>query len=166
MESVASPFALEGDLSAVTAVSATDVWAVGSFLDGRGHQALIEHWNGNRWSRVRSPATGTGTVLHAVTAASADDVWAVGRLSQLRHHRSYADRALGRRSLECGAEPRRGPAEQPPGRSGSVFSTDVWAVGDFLNAGGVLQAARTGTARPGASSPARAAPVPRKASRR
>jgi len=41
---VDSPLA-DGALYAVTALSARDAWAVGS-----GSGALIEHWNGTRWS--------------------------------------------------------------------------------------------------------------------
>ncbi|MCF8884154.1 hypothetical protein L5849_15795, partial [Erythrobacter sp. SN021] len=71
---------LEGNLFGVAAVSAADVWAVGSFLTTSSiQQALFEHWNGRKWSTVRSPATGAGTVMFAVASVSANDVWAVGQ---------------------------------------------------------------------------------------
>ncbi|HKP53289.1 MAG TPA: PQQ-dependent sugar dehydrogenase [Chloroflexia bacterium] len=58
-------------LKAVAAVSANDVWAVGSV----GFQALIEHWDGTAWTVYSVPTYGA---LNAVAALSANDVWAVG----------------------------------------------------------------------------------------
>src|SRR2546423_7957784 len=78
---VKSPTASSGNntLRAVAAVATTDAWAVGSFIAASGSgQALIEHWNGKKWSVVASPAAGMGNVLLGVTAVSANDVWAVG----------------------------------------------------------------------------------------
>jgi hypothetical protein len=67
-------------LSAVAAVSATDVWVVGSQgSDTAFFQTLIEHWNGRSWQIVPSPSPGSfSTQLSGVAAVSAKDVWAVG----------------------------------------------------------------------------------------
>src|SRR2546423_882034 len=67
-------------LSSVAAVSANDIWAVGSSGSQMGSgQTLIEHWNGTQWSVVKSPSTGSQTNnLTSVAAISANDVWAVG----------------------------------------------------------------------------------------
>src|SRR5436305_1036172 len=64
-----------GSLGGVAAVSAHEIWAVGS----NAAHTLTEHWNGTLWSVVRSPngPLGAGT-LNAVTAISANDVWTVG----------------------------------------------------------------------------------------
>ena len=53
------------------AASATSAWAVGSAR----HTALIEHWNGRTWNKIRGPASTTLEGVAAVTDASA---WAVG----------------------------------------------------------------------------------------
>src|SRR6266567_3297398 len=68
------------DLNGVAAVSASDVWAVGEFINASNvNQTLIEHWNGHKWSVVPSPNVGThNNELFGVTAVSATDVWAVG----------------------------------------------------------------------------------------
>ena len=70
-----------GRLFSVSAVSASDAWAVGT-LGLTGAVPLILHWNGITWSRVpiaRSVATGIG----AVSAASASEAWALaGQLHQ------------------------------------------------------------------------------------
>jgi hypothetical protein len=60
------------ELSGVAAVSASDVWAVGS----AGASPLIEHWDGSAWSIVSSPRI-RGR-LDAVDATSQRDAWAVG----------------------------------------------------------------------------------------
>jgi hypothetical protein len=65
-------------LSAVSALSANNVWAVGRIGDDTPPlQPLIEHWNGTKWTRVTSPVT-TTTPLTGVDAVSATSVWAVG----------------------------------------------------------------------------------------
>jgi hypothetical protein len=59
----------------VSAVSANDVWAIGT-NNGR---TLALHWNGTQWSVVPTPNPGTReNYLLDVKAVSADDVWAVG----------------------------------------------------------------------------------------
>jgi hypothetical protein len=67
-------------LYAVHAVSRDDVWAVGQQLSGAvPDQALVEHWNGVRWSVVNLPASGPSNVLlDAVTAARDGQVWVAG----------------------------------------------------------------------------------------
>ena len=68
-------------LTSITAVSATDIWAVGSYLNTttftNGVYAL--HYNGSTWMAVPMPQPAQNTpVLNGVTAVSAGDVWAVG----------------------------------------------------------------------------------------
>src|SRR5205085_2738007 len=62
-----------GTLSAVAAISPTDVWAVGR----SGSRPLIEHWDGTRWSQVPDGSS-HGYWLVGVAAVSPRDVWAVG----------------------------------------------------------------------------------------
>jgi len=66
------------DLRAVTALSARDVWAVGS-------NHLVEHFDGQHWTVVPAPDAATDpdatTAFTAVTARSARDAWAVGVVS-------------------------------------------------------------------------------------
>src|SRR5579863_94757 len=70
-------------LSAVTVVSASDVWAVGAYFNSGGiQQTLVEHWNGARWSVVSSPNVGASyNSLNNVTVISATNIWAVGASS-------------------------------------------------------------------------------------
>lgn len=65
-------------LYGVTAISASDIWAVGYFTDQQtqaGSGSLTLHWNGTTWSRVSNPGN---TRLNGVTAVSSNNVWAVG----------------------------------------------------------------------------------------
>jgi hypothetical protein len=65
----------KGSLSAVTATSASNAWAVGYINNG---PPLILHWNGRAWARAPLPKIGTGNFLRGVAATSATDAWAVG----------------------------------------------------------------------------------------
>src|SRR2546421_158680 len=71
-------------LAGVTAVSATDIWAVGNFEPAINVpvQTLTLHWNGTSWSVVSSPNVGSGfNTLQAAAAVSTNEVWAVGQSS-------------------------------------------------------------------------------------
>jgi serine/threonine protein kinase len=66
-----------GTLTAVTATSPTNAWAVGSTDTGTGvGNLLILHWNGAAWTRAPVPAIQGD--LNAVTATSPTNAWAVG----------------------------------------------------------------------------------------
>jgi hypothetical protein len=69
-------------LSAVTAVSAHNAWAVGCtafcFLSAASPHTVILHWNGTAWKQVASPAGATVGALNGIAASSAASVWAVG----------------------------------------------------------------------------------------
>jgi hypothetical protein len=134
-----SPGTPGNSLWGVAAVSANDAWAVGSYFSTDGipsRQALIEHWNGVRWSVVKSPHSGAGlegVTLGGVAAISTNDVWAVGY--------GYAEqRATGGRSNASLG----GLIEHWNGTSWSVVTSpssgtlngvstvsanDIWAVG-------------------------------------
>jgi hypothetical protein len=62
-------------LHALVALSATNLWAVGT----DAAHSLIEHWTGTSWSVVPAPSAElSGSELLAITAVSASDIWAVG----------------------------------------------------------------------------------------
>jgi hypothetical protein len=68
-------------LHSVTAVSANDVWAVGS--KNGYHEPVAYHWNGSAWSEVPIPVVaGAGNnILYGVAGTAANQVWAVGYTS-------------------------------------------------------------------------------------
>ena len=84
-------------LLGVTAISATDVWAMGSFFasDGSGHQmTLLLHWDGTKWSRVASPNPSNGIflsdLLYAGLSPSAGNLWIFGAEDEAPHEGTLA----------------------------------------------------------------------------
>ena len=79
---VSSPNVAASDngFNGIAAVSANDIWAVGSYItSGSPNQTLIEHWDGSAWSIVASPNVASSyNFLDGVAAISTIDVWAVG----------------------------------------------------------------------------------------
>ena len=71
------------NLAAVAATSRSNAWAVGGFTKAPNigslfaGYALIEHWNGKRWTHVPCPSP-LDASLSGVAATSRSDAWAVG----------------------------------------------------------------------------------------
>ena len=72
-------------LFGLTASSANDIWAFGSYFeaDGSGHQmTLLLHWNGTEWTIAPSPNPNNGVFLSDLLMAgvtpSPGNVWIVG----------------------------------------------------------------------------------------
>jgi hypothetical protein len=126
-----------GSLNAVTALSATNIWAVGEYSNSSNtsEQPLIEHWDGSSWKVIQSPQVGNlYAVLNSISAISADDIWAVG---------IYASKTVIGNS-ETLLEHWNGTSWSviPAPHSGGFLSSvaaisanDVWAVGDIGSAG-------------------------------
>lgn len=71
------------NLTSITAVSPSDIWAVGEFTNTSfTNSAYAEHFNGSTWSvSILPQPTVSGPsspVLHGVTAVSSSNVWTVG----------------------------------------------------------------------------------------
>src|SRR6184192_2744595 len=74
----ANPSSSVNMINAVAAVSANDVWAVGTAPTSTD-TVLILHWNGTAWSVVPNPTNGIPLAnLAALAVISANDIWAVG----------------------------------------------------------------------------------------
>ena len=69
--------------SDVSAVSATNAWAVGEHeASNFTRRTLDEHFTNRAWTAVRSPNSGTGdNRLFGVDAVTGTNVWAVGTAS-------------------------------------------------------------------------------------
>ena len=62
-------------------LSATNVWAVGTYANNRygPYHTLTEQWNGSQWQLLSSSSPGkTINKLTGVAALSATNLWAVG----------------------------------------------------------------------------------------
>jgi hypothetical protein len=128
--------ASEVHLYSAVAVSASDIWAVGSWADfgpGDGLVPLIEHWDGLAWSIVPSPVlpqpvANQGAQLYSVTAASASDAWAVGYIGTGTHHNLILH--WDGTSWTRVPAPRNGSLSVLSSVS-AISATKVWAVGTF-----------------------------------
>jgi len=71
------------DLLGVTAISANNAWAVGTFVDNSNNfVSLIEHWNGHIWKVVASPnVEGNGVLWSVAGVPDSSHAWAVGTYS-------------------------------------------------------------------------------------
>ncbi|HJT55164.1 MAG TPA: hypothetical protein VJ761_01620 [Ktedonobacteraceae bacterium] len=119
----------------VAVVSSSDIWAVGSYINGLGHQeALIEHSNGINWSIVHSANIETnGSELYGVTAVSSNDVWAVGRyLNVGQGYQTLIEHWNGKKwRLVSSPNPPHSP-ESEFSAVAAVSSNDIWAVGTYV----------------------------------
>jgi hypothetical protein len=69
-------------LFGVTAISTTNVWAVGAWINGLVVDTLVEHYDGTNWTQMPSTNPNlSDNELFAVSAFSATDVWVVGEQS-------------------------------------------------------------------------------------
>lgn len=67
-------------LGAVTALSASQAWAAGSWRTENEESGLnIEHWNGTAWTLREKGVSGHASAVFGMDAVTASDVWAVGR---------------------------------------------------------------------------------------
>jgi hypothetical protein len=67
-----------GLLSSVTAVNGKDAWAAGANIYGTDLGALVEHWNGRKWSVAPNSDLIGDSGLGDITAVSGHDIWIVG----------------------------------------------------------------------------------------
>jgi len=66
-------------LTAISAVSSDDIWAVGGGHDGDYVSfSYIVHWDGQHWEHVPGPTAGWFHRLYDVQAVASDEVYAVG----------------------------------------------------------------------------------------
>jgi hypothetical protein len=118
-------------LTAISALSATNIWAVGNSSGLQGYQPLIEHWNGKSWNIVPSPSSQRGQ-LKGVAALSTNNVWAVGSavgiqgIQTLIEHWNGSSWSVVRSS---------GPGLTTNTLNGlaAVSAHNLWAVGDDTN---------------------------------
>jgi hypothetical protein len=112
-------------------VSPTDVWAVGSVVDGilKG-RSLTEHWDGRHWRVIGSPNVDGAdqTLLNSIRAVTTSDIWAVGSSYSPDHEVPLAEHWNGSKWKLV-------PMDNPDDYGGwmsSIYAAgadDIWAVG-------------------------------------
>jgi hypothetical protein len=134
-------------LSSISAVSPTDIWAVGTTTATQTQTlatsrfTLAEHWNGTAWSIVKSANTAEPTALNGVTAISATNAWAVGNGFNNVHDTSATDanRAVIEHWNGTAWSIVASPATVPQlGSVSAASATDIWATGTAIDASGSI----------------------------
>jgi hypothetical protein len=127
--------ASSSQLLSVAAVSATDVWAVGYWLDSSGWHTLAEHWNGSAWSLASTPGY-SGPVenyLFGVTAITSSDVWAVGYDSNIQGYiaNTLVEQWNGSKwAIVPSADTHDGASADHLYAVVALSASNIWAVGD------------------------------------
>jgi hypothetical protein len=132
------PGAQDNLLQSVAVLSASNVWAVGSYTNsttGAPFHTLIEYWNGKAWAQVPSPNPGSSSdFLTSIAAVSATNIWAVGEYD------TRPDFIEGNKTLILhwnGHAWSQVPTPSPGSSFDAlntvrpVSATSVWAVGTF-----------------------------------
>jgi hypothetical protein len=127
--------AVAGDetLYGVHAVSAKDVWGVGTTYGGATSSTLVEHSTGSAWAKVASPDPEGQTMMSllSVDAASAHDVWSVGWSTNGTQEVTLAEHWNGRTwKIVPTPNPDSGNAAYLSGVT-VVSANDVWAAGSY-----------------------------------
>jgi hypothetical protein len=121
------PGTASNGLSGVTATSARNAWAVGSYRSGPApDHVLILHWNGSSWTQQSSPSPGSSDLL-AVTAASPASAWAVGDYQTSTKSGPLIEHWNGAKWKLVSSPPAPGGVLRAVD---AVSASDVWAVGD------------------------------------
>jgi hypothetical protein len=88
-----------GELRAVSCVSATRCYAVGRTKQSPSQRALVEQWDGARWTVMPNQPAGTSSVFDGISCTSPTDCVAVGAfvIAPLLHPFSLIERWNGHR---------------------------------------------------------------------
>jgi hypothetical protein len=117
-----------GNFTGVAAVSARDVWAVGTAVAEGGptaDRAIVRRWNGSSWSAVALPAADQHAYLTAVAGSAPGNVWVFGYLNGKNGPAPFALRWNGSWS-------RRGTWDSEAGLINDAVALspyDIWAFG-------------------------------------
>ena len=134
-------------LNGVACASTSDCWAVGYYdvgFHGAGpHQTLIQQWDGNSWTVVTSPNSGSAqnSVLRSVTCASASDCWAVGNDRNGSDSHTLIEHWNGS-AWAIVNSPNASNAATPVNVLTSITcpsASDCWAAGFDTISGGIIQ---------------------------
>jgi hypothetical protein len=139
----------DSSLADVDAVSARNIWAVGTYFRRarNGHhayQTLVLHWNGRAWRKMPSPNPGGNrhpNTLEAVAARSSGEVWATGSYrSTSGRGRLLAAHGRGGSLRAVPMPPLRTPHSPQPGLTSlsPLAADDVWATGWYLDDDGLV----------------------------
>lgn len=135
----------DNSVGAIAGSSPTDVWAVGDFLPDAANSnqdatlTFAEHYNGTKWTVVRTPNTGPNFDSFYGAAASQGQAWAVGE----RLNGDDQDRALietwNGKSWSIADNPQPGSVRDMLFGASALSPSDVWMVGDQEGSNGKFE---------------------------
>jgi len=114
-------------LQSITATSANDIWAVGSFGEGIFPFCLFEHFNGTAWTAQVVKQTDLQNLLN-VSADAPNDAWAVGTMSG-NPLMTFATHWNGTKWTGLKHMPNVGTGNNQLNAVLALASNNVWAVG-------------------------------------
>jgi hypothetical protein len=120
-------------LTAVTAVSASSIWAVGEYWTATAEKTMVLHWNGRLWRHVASPNAGGSSpngALAGVAFGSKSTAWASGSYftaSSVQH--TLTEHWNGRRWRIVASPDPSGPAQASVLAAIAAAGPRAWAVG-------------------------------------
>ncbi len=118
-------------LTGVAAVSASNIWAVGSSRNSNNvSQTLIEHWNGKLWKIVANPNM-NDSFLSGVTVVSATNIWAVGDGTNSSGTNQTLIEHWNGTTWQIVASPNTGTVPNDLWGVAAVSASNIWAVGDY-----------------------------------
>jgi hypothetical protein len=120
------------ELKGVSASSAGNAWAVGSYFTGSVQKTITMRWNGSAWKLVKNPSPGPNPSLTGVSAVSAGNAWAVG---------TYVTSTNQTLVMHWDGRKWNKKASPTPGNSSflngiaATSATNVWAAGVYFTNG-------------------------------
>src|SRR6266702_1246885 len=130
-------------LFGVASISANDVWAVGNFSNiGSLEQTLTLHWNGKKWSHIKSPnVSSQDSELNGVAAVSATDIWAVGAFFNTTNNvtQTLIEQWNGTSWSVVTSPNPSSTTNLLEAAAADKSSGQAWAVGEFTAASGATQ---------------------------
>jgi hypothetical protein len=122
------------DLNALTAVSASDMWATGSILTLIGGTQfafpLFEHFDGTAWTATLDESN-LDCFMFGISALATNDVWAVGTLGAIAS--TFTEHYDGT-AWSVATSPSPGSGQNILFAVTGTASNDVWAVGFYVTA--------------------------------
>jgi hypothetical protein len=132
------PSATDNVLQGTAAVSRSDAWAVGYYINTTqgAELPLIVRWNGTAWTQVASSITTATSQLYAVSARSAASAWAVGETYN-RPAGAYQALILHWNGTAWAEQPSGAPSSGTSYLKGvtAISPSDAWAVGYSMVSG-------------------------------
>jgi hypothetical protein len=131
----------DNNLAAVSAASASDVWAVGSYLPPTNNTvlaALGEHFDGKRWSAYPLPNVGLNeNSLLAVSMLPSGKAWTVGYFVNANYKQKTLIEHFDGTTWSVVSSPSPGDRQNILYGVAAITDNDVWAVGAEQDSAGL-----------------------------